>query len=290
MAFSIVHVGSVIGGCPLRGNSSLHTHDDNFEGAMHILLRQNTRRKNPANPEKTFKQTPLSDTMNLSELPLPDFLKRYYAKWNSLTPVQEKAVQAGLLKNKSLLVCAPTASGKTLIATMAIAKLLGTGKAIYIVPLKALANEKYKEYQELLNGTPYRVIMSTGDVDSDSPYLSNYDLIILTSEKLDSLLRHKISWLGEVKTVIIDEIHLLNDASRGPTLEVVITLLKALIKPQIIGLSATIGNPEELAGWLEAELVIDHWRPVELKQGIAFDGKTEFFKTASARDDSTTDR
>ena len=86
-----------------------------------------------------------------------------------------------------------------------------------------------------------------------------------------------MSWINEVKTVVIDEIHLLNDPRRGPTLEIIITLLKQLIKPQIIGLSATIGNPKELAEWLEAELVSDDWRPVELKQGIHLDGKTEFY-------------
>ncbi len=237
----------------------------------------------------------------LQDLPLPDFFKAYYSKFPLLTPVQEKALQAGLLDGKSLLVCAPTASGKTLIATMAICQKLNgdntnnnnnnnnnnsnndekhqdtLGKAIYLVPLKALANEKFKEYKELFNGTRYKVIISTGEVDSESNYLANYDLLILTTEKLDSLLRHRVSWLSEVETVIVDEIHLLNDPSRGPTLEVILTLLRMLIKPQLIGLSATIGNPQELANWLEAALVEDHWRPVELKKGIHWQGETEFF-------------
>ncbi len=215
--------------------------------------------------------------MNFNQLPLPDFFKEYYHKFPTLTPAQEKAVKAGLLENKSLLVCAPTASGKTLIATMGIINTLDRGKAIYLVPLKALANEKQKEYSNLFQNTKYKVIKSTGDIDSDSSYLANYDLLILTTEKLDSLLRHRVQWLAEIKTVIIDEIHLLNDQSRGPTLEIIITLLKQLIKPQIIALSATIGNPEELSQWLGAELVMDTWRPVELKQGICLGGKTEFY-------------
>ena len=215
--------------------------------------------------------------MLLKNLDLPDFFKEFYQKFEKLNPIQEKAVKAGLLDNKSQLICAPTASGKTLVATMALCNTLEQGKAIYIVPLKALANEKYQEYQKLLEKTSYQAIMSTGDKDSDSPYLSKYDLIILTSEKLDSLIRHRVKWLAEIKTVIIDEIHLLNDPSRGPTLEVIITLLKSLIKPQIIGLSATIGNPNELADWLEAELVIDTWRPVELKQGIYHQEEVEFY-------------
>jgi len=215
--------------------------------------------------------------MNPTLLQLPDFFKEKYNKFPTLTPVQEKSVNSGLLDNKSILACAPTASGKTLVATMAICNTLGKGKAIYLVPLKALANEKFKEYKELLDNTEYKVIMSTGDIDSQSSYLANYDLLILTTEKLDSLLRHKVSWISDVKTVVVDEIHLLNDPSRGPTLEVILTLLKNLIQPQIIGLSATIGNPQELAQWLEAELVIDDWRPVELKKGIYHEGKTEFY-------------
>jgi len=81
-----------------------------------------------------------------------------------------------------------------------------------------------------------------------------------------------------MKTVlIIDEIHLMNDPSRGPTLEILITILKQVLKKaQIIGLSATIGNPEELAEWLKADLVIDDWRPVKLHKGVYLDGEIEF--------------
>jgi helicase len=79
--------------------------------------------------------------------------------------------------------------------------------------------------------------------------------------------------------VVVDEIHLLNDAGRGPTLEILITMLRQILKKvQIIALSATIGNPKELAEWLNASLVIDTWRPVKLHQGIYFDGKIEFKK------------
>ena len=217
--------------------------------------------------------------MKLAELNLPDFLQKHYSKYPSLTPIQKKSLKAGLLDNKSLLICAPTASGKTFIATMSICNSFSKfpkSKAIYLVPLKALANEKFKEYQGLFKETDYKVIISTGDVDSESTYLNNYDLLILTTEKLDSLLRHQAPWLSEVRVVIVDEIHLLNDPSRGPTLEINLTLLKKIINPQIIGLSATICNPKELAEWLDAELVEDSWRPVELKKGIHHN-ETEFY-------------
>ncbi len=216
--------------------------------------------------------------MKLAELPLPAYFREHPPfSGLTLTPIQEKAVKAGLLQGKSLLCCAPTASGKTLIASLAIATILSRGKAIYLVPLKALAGEKFREYQRLLQGTAYRTILSIGDIDSDSSYLVNYDLLILTTEKLDSLLRHHVPWLNEVKLVVVDEIHLLHDPSRGPTLEVVLTLLRTLIQPQIIGLSATVGNPRAMADWLKATLVTDSWRPVELKQGIHCQNETEFY-------------
>ncbi len=219
-----------------------------------------------------------NETTLPSTLPLPHFFTQYYRSFASLTPIQSKAIAAGLLESQSLLICAPTASGKTLIATMALSRILGQGKGIYLVPLKALANEKYKEYKKLLENTPYKVTIATGDMDEIDARLEKYDLLILTTEKFDALIRHRIPWLNQVKVVVIDEIHLLQDTSRGPTLEIILTLLKTRIKPQLIGLSATIGNPAQLADWLSTTLVQDTWRPVELHQGIDTpQGKTQFY-------------
>jgi len=123
------------------------------------------------------------------------------------------------------------------------------------------------------------VALSIGDLDSSDSYLEKYDFIITTSEKLDSLTRHHAPWLQHVGTIIIDEIHLLNDYGRGPTLEILITILRKLLKKaQFIGLSATIGNPKQLASWLDANLVVDNWRPVELKKGVYLKGEVEFYK------------
>ena len=194
-----------------------------------------------------------------------------------LRPAQKKAIEAELLQHKNLLICTPTSSGKTLIAELAAMNsiLHHKGKAIYIAPLKSLASEKYKEFKQFY-GEKAKIALSIGDVDAVDPKLHEYDLIITTSEKLDSLLRHKVDWLKSVAVIIVDEIHLLNDPGRGPTLEVLITILKELLKNiQIIGLSATIGNPEELAAWLKATLVIDDWRPVTLHKGTYLDGKIE---------------
>lgn len=195
-----------------------------------------------------------------------------------LRPSQEKSIKAGLLEGKNLLVCTPTASGKTLIAEIAMVKsiLEGKGKAIYIVPLKALANEKFKDFKKRY-GLYCKIALSIGDLDSTDNYLSSYDIIVCTAEKLDSLIRHRAEWLTKIKTVIVDEVHLLNDPGRGPTLEILITMLRELLENvQVIALSATIGNPEELAEWLNAKLVIDNWRPVELHKGI-YNGKEIVF-------------
>lgn len=197
--------------------------------------------------------------------------------FEELRPSQIKSINAGLFKDKNLLVCTPTASGKTLVAEFAFlnAVLHDKGKAVYIVPLRALASEKYKQFKK---DYPFlKIGLSSGDLDSSDTHLSNSDIIVTTSEKFDSLLRHKAPWIQRLKTVVIDEIHLLNDASRGPTLEIIITILKKeLNKVQLIGLSATIGNPKELAEWLKAELVEDSWRPVKLRKGVYLDGEIEF--------------
>jgi len=197
--------------------------------------------------------------------------------FTELRPSQVKSIDAGLFNDKNLLVCTPTASGKTLVAELGFlnAVLHDKGKSIYIVPLRALASEKYKQFKK--DYPLLKIGLSSGDLDSEDTHLAHADVIIATSEKFDSLLRHKVSWIKQIKTAIIDEIHLLNDESRGPTLEIIITILKRELKNiQIIGLSATIGNPEELADWLNAELVKDSWRPVKLKKGVYLDGKIHF--------------
>tara|TARA_Y100000310_G_C20549540_1_gene747322 strand:- start:100 stop:819 length:720 start_codon:yes stop_codon:yes gene_type:complete len=210
---------------------------------------------------------------------IPEDLYKVLAKdIEELRPAQGKAIKAGLFDEKNLLICTPTASGKTLIAEMALVKNImeGKGKGIYIVPLRALAMEKYKAFKQRYEGL-IRVGIAVGDPDAPEPQLEEKDLIICTSEKIDALLRHHTQWIHYVKTMVVDEIHLLHDPGRGPTLEVVITLLRKLSPHlQIIGLSATIGNPQELSSWLEATLVEDTWRPVKLKQGVYLQGNVNF--------------
>ena len=195
----------------------------------------------------------------------------------ALNPVQEASLSAGILEGKSLVVAAPTASGKTLVAEFAALNTLKNGmKVVYIVPLRALASEKYHEFKENYEPLGFRIALSMGDLDSSDPWLSRADLIIVTSEKFDSLLRHGIPWVGQIGLVVVDEIHLLNDPERGPTLEITITKLRQLAKPQILALSATIKNHKEIAEWLGAEAVASDYRPVKLYKGVCVDRKIHY--------------
>ncbi len=187
---------------------------------------------------------------------------------SELRPPQVMAIHSGLFESENLMISAPTASGKTLIAEMAVLNNIVNkgGKAVYLCPLRALASEKYEEFQTKYKNI--KTVLSIGDFDSRDSYLHEYDLIVTSNEKLDSLLRHGIDWIRKVKVVIVDEVHLINEIERGPTLEVLITRLKLLLPAaQFIYLSATVKNSEELSLWLDAKLVKSDYRPVELKHG-----------------------
>ena len=217
--------------------------------------------------------------MKIEKLDLPEsaieFLKS--EGLTKLYPPQNDAIKAGLLKGKSVLVSAPTASGKTLIATLAIISYLSKnkGKVIYLSPLRALAAEKFLEFKKLEKisiGNKIKVGISTGDYENIEKKLEKNNVLILTNEKMDSIIRHGAEWIDEIGLVISDEIHLIGDDSRGPTLEMILTQLKELEhKPQILGLSATITNSDEIANWLGCKLVNNEWRPVPLSEGV-YDG------------------
>ncbi len=184
------------------------------------------------------------------------------------TPPQSAAIDEGLLEGRNMVVAAPTASGKTLIAEIAIMNaILSRGrKAVYIAPMRALVTEKYEDFKKAY---PYiKSAMSIGDMDSNDPWLSKFELVFLSTEKFDSLIRHGIDWLNEIGCIVFDEVHMIGDQSRGPTLELLITKLKSTVEAQIIALSATIGNSDEIAEWLDAKLVTSDYRPVVLKKGV----------------------
>jgi helicase len=214
--------------------------------------------------------------MEIASLPIPPHLAEAYRSQGitSLYPPQEESVRAGIFLGKNLLLSIPTASGKTLLAEMAMHHHIARGgKCLYIVPLKALASEKFGEF----SGKKVRVGISTGDYDRREEYLGRNDIIIATSEKVDSLTRNNTPWLSELTLLVVDEVHLLDSEDRGATLEMVITKLRSRNPSmQILGLSATIGNPRTLAGWLDAVPVTSSWRPVELREGVYYRGVIRF--------------
>lgn len=219
-----------------------------------------------------------------------EFIERFKKEnIKNLFEPQEIALKKGLFKDENLVLSCPTASGKTLIATLAIIRLIPKRplKIVYIVPLVALANEKYSYYKEFFKGH-LKVAISVGDLDSVDRWLKDYDLIIVTSEKMDSLIRHRSDWIDKINLIIADEIHLLNDLSRGPTLEILLTILRRFAQnAQFLALSATIRNASELALWLKANLVKSQFRPVKLYEGACFDSKIQFLKRKEYNLDSS---
>ncbi len=217
----------------------------------------------------------------LSEYGIPE---KYVSKLkeeriSDLYKPQADVIKKGLFKERNLILSLPTASGKTLIATMAMIHSLlqrKQSKIVYIAPLVALANEKYQYFKKFFD-KDFKVAISVGDLDSSDPWLAEYDIICVTTEKLDSLLRHNVEWIRKIGLIIVDEIHMLNDSSRGPTLEILLTkLTQTVSRVQILGLSATISNADELARWLNASLVVSDFRPVKLYEGVSFSSKIHF--------------
>ncbi|WP_371504555.1 DEAD/DEAH box helicase [Nitrosopumilus adriaticus] len=219
--------------------------------------------------------------MKIEKLDLPksaiDFLQSQ--GFEKLYPPQADSVKSGLLDGKSILVSAPTASGKTLIAMLAMISYLSKndGKVVYLSPLRALAAEKFSEFKKLEKvalGKKIKIGISTGDFENIEKNLEKSNVLILTNEKMDSIIRHGVEWVEEIGLVISDEVHLIGDESRGPTLEMILTQLKLLdTKPQLVGLSATITNSDEIADWLNCKLVKNDWRPVPLSEGVCDGGE-----------------
>lgn len=215
--------------------------------------------------------------MRVDELDLPgaaiEYIKGYAS--GTLYPPQAMAVKAGLLEGRSVMVSAPTASGKTLVAMMAIMAMLERGgrRAAYLSPLRALAAEKHGEFRGMQGiplENPVRASVSAGDLNSRDRLSGN--LLSMTNERMDLALRRDEGWLEEVDLVVADEVHLIGDPFRGPTLEMILTRLRREGR-QFVGLSATITNAAELSRWMGCRLVNSSWRPVRLAEGVCDGGR-----------------
>ena len=199
--------------------------------------------------------------------------------YSDLFPPQRAAIEAGVTDGASLVVASPTASGKTLIAMVALASSLerrGSGKAFYTAPLRSIAMEKYREFKAALGQLGYRVGLSIGDYEEGAD-VDRFDVIITTYEKLDSMIRNSPDLLPKIVSLVVDEIHYVDDDKRGPIIETLLS--KVLYKSsgaQVVALSATAPNADEIARWLNARLVKSDWRPVPLSEGVYKDGAIHY--------------
>lgn len=233
------------------------------------------------------------ENRDVSRLDLPARFRNFLSDdWGitHLHPPQAEAVPS-ILSGDNTLVAIPTASGKSLLAYMGMVKRISEGhersKAIYIVPLKALAMEKYEDLSQIAACMGWSVGLGIGDATAEAKNIDDCNILVCTSEKLDSLLRHRSELVADVCCVVADEFHLMNDGTRGPTLEINLTRLRH-IKPdaQIIALSATVGNSADLASWLEAKLIQSDWRPVALEYATFHDFHVEPRKMQSPTEDA----
>ncbi|MFW9926098.1 MAG: DEAD/DEAH box helicase, partial [Candidatus Thorarchaeota archaeon] len=183
-----------------------------------------------------------------------------------LRGIQNTAIKKGLLDGKSIMVCSPTGSGKTLVGEMALLRAVTVGvKGIFLVPLRALAVQVTQVLKERYEVFGVTIGLSSGDFQNTGEDLSENDILVTTYERADSLLRSGVSWITDVGTVVIDEIQTISDPGRGARLESLIIRLKRKVpEVQIIALSATVGSPYELAEWIGCELVESDERPVPL--------------------------
>lgn len=199
--------------------------------------------------------------------------------YEQLTEVQELAVRNGLFKGDNFVVSAPTNTGKTFIGELAIltsSQRKDMGRSFYLVPLKALAEEKFREFLEKYGDWGLTIAISTSERSEFDDELRYYDLVIATYEKLNSLLVRDKKVCQNIGVVIVDEIQYIGDPGRGPVLEMLLTRLKTAEGkrgPQIIGLSATAPNASEISDWLQATLIETHKRDVDLREGILYLGE-----------------
>ncbi|KAK8967906.1 hypothetical protein KSP40_PGU005431 [Platanthera guangdongensis] len=181
---------------------------------------------------------------------------------------QRLAIQA-FLRGSSVVVSAPTSSGKTLIAEASAVATVAKGRRLfYTTPLKALSNQKYREFRKSFGEN--RVGLLTGD----SAINKDASILIMTTEILRNMMYQSIgmistgSKLFDVDVVVLDEVHYLSDMSRGTVWEEIVIYCPKEV--QLICLSATVANPDELAGWIgqihaKTELVTSRKRPVPLQ-------------------------
>jgi helicase len=212
---------------------------------------------------------------DLRKYELPDTLLDIWTQQQGefLLPVQEVAVQRyGLFEGRSLVISSPTSSGKTFVGEMAAMRATFAGKRVlYLTPLRALAEEKFRTFRTRYGAYGVKVVVATRDrreFDRDIEQ-GNFHLAVMVYEKLSQLLVRQPHLLRSVALVVVDELQMLGDPERGPGLELSLTkLLASTPRPQVLGLSAVLREAQQVADWLEADLLFQDERPVELYRGV----------------------
>lgn len=203
-------------------------------------------------------------------------LATWTAGLSHLNQLQQDTInQAGLLDGHHVLVTAPTSSGKTMIGELAALKATQTGgRSVFLLPTKALVNEQYSRFRRTYNSIGVRTIRATGEISDQVPELlrGQFDLAILTYEKFANLALGNPHLLRMLAVVVIDEVQTIVDRGRGPHLEFLLTLLKVRrddgIAPQMVALSAVLGELGEFDSWLDANTIRRTDRPVPLAEGV----------------------
>src|SRR3989344_7888465 len=211
-----------------------------------------------------------------------------------LNPLQVDAVnEFKILDGEHLVVSAPTSSGKTLIGELAaIRGILERKRALFLLPLKALVNDKLRHFEETYGAFGLRTIRATGESTSDDilPLMrGQYDICLMTYEKFSAMILGSPHILDQVSTIVVDEVQMIADKSRGVNLEFFLTLLrmrrKQGIEPQVIALSAVIGDTNGFERWLGARLLRRTERPVPLDEGIVrLDGTFRYIESDTGKE------
>lgn len=217
----------------------------------------------------------------LSQYDIPEAVVDLWRATESgeLLPLQERAVKRHkLFGGGNLLIQAPTSSGKTFVGEMAaIHTALRQKQVVYLVPLKALAEEKYRDFHAKYTAYGLKVIISTRDhrdFDGDLER-GDFSIAVVVYEKLSQLLVRRPERGAEIDLVIADEMEILSDPERGAGVELLLTrLLQGQCR--LIGLSAVIGGAEKLAQWMGADLLQSDQRPVELRYGVLYEGNFRY--------------
>jgi len=225
----------------------------------------------------------------------PELLDAWGTAIPSLNQLQVDAINDfNLLEGEHLVVSAPTSSGKTMIGELAALKgALARQRALFLLPLKALVNDKLKHFTKTYGPFGIQIIEATGETDDISPLIrGQYDICLLTYEKFAAVVLTNPHVLEQVGTVVIDEVQMIADKSRGANLEFILTLLRMRrrrgIEPQLIALSAVIGNTNGLERWLGARLLRRNERPVPLDEGLLLaDGRYRFIDAISGEEKVT---